>query len=239
MLRTDIIKIRATQNGIVIVLDARASLSELASALRARLTTASNFFTDAAVKVDVGDRELSRPEFEPLRSILEDEFRLRLSGILCSQSALLRRAAKELDLDVEVISNGAAPLPRPSTSPPSSVDTLLIRHTCRSGFKVDHPGNVVIVGDVNPGAEVVAQNDIIVVGALRGNAHAGAGGDTSALIVALILEPKQLRIAGHLALPPPAEPQVDRSKPVLTSEVAYIEGDRIVIEPYRGRFPSS
>lgn len=238
MLRNDAIKIRATQHGIVIVFDARLPLSELTSVLRVRLASASNFFTDATVKVDVGDRALSRAEFEALRAILEEEFRLRLSGIICSQTALLLRVSQEFGRPVEVSEDGATVPPTPPATSHPPAETLLIRHTCRSGFKVDYPGNIVIVGDVNPGAEIVAQNDIVVVGALRGNAHAGAGGETSALIVALAIEPKQLRIAGHLALPPPTEPQADRSRLVFTSEVAYVEGDRIVIEPYRGRFPS-
>lgn len=242
MLRNETIKIRATRHGITIVCDPRASLSDVVSALRARLKTASNFFADATVKVDFGEREVSRLEVEPLRTVLEEEFHLRLSGVVCSQHMLLRRAAKDLGVPVEVEADTVT-----APSPPAgglnagglNGETLLIRHTCRSGFKVDYPGNVVIVGDVNSGAEVVAEKDIIVVGALRGTAQAGAGGDTSAMILALVLEPKQLRIAGHLALPPSEESHAERSKPVFTSEVAYIEGDRIVIEPYKGRFPSS
>lgn len=80
--------------------------------------------------------------------------------------------------------------------------TLLLKKTLRSGQSVRYNGNVVILGNVNPGAEIVATGDIIVAGSLRGVAHAGASGDDSAVIAAFSLMPTQLRIAAHVARPP-------------------------------------
>jgi septum site-determining protein MinC len=80
--------------------------------------------------------------------------------------------------------------------------TLFLKQGLRSGQAVSHSGNLVIIGDVNPGAEVVAAGDITVWGALRGIAHAGIGGNDNAEIRALKLEPIQIRISNAIARSP-------------------------------------
>ncbi len=79
---------------------------------------------------------------------------------------------------------------------------LYIKQTLRSGQVVSHKGDLVIVGDVNPGAEILAEGDITVWGSLRGIAHAGIGGNTEAEIRALNLQPIQIRIAHAIARAP-------------------------------------
>lgn len=80
--------------------------------------------------------------------------------------------------------------------------TLMIRRTLRSGQRVHFRGNVVVVGDVNPGAEITAAGDIVVMGWLRGVAHAGAYGNAHAMVSAFRLNPTQLRIAHLIARAP-------------------------------------
>ncbi len=87
-------------------------------------------------------------------------------------------------------------------APPPQPVVLYLRQTLRSGQAVSHKGHLVIIGDVNPGAEVMAEGDITVWGALRGIAHAGIGGNTRAEIRALKLQPVQLRIAHAIARSP-------------------------------------
>jgi septum site-determining protein MinC len=103
--------------------------------------------------------------------------------------------------------------------------TLFVRATLRGGKSVQQLGNVVVVGDVNPGAEIVATGDIVVFGTLRGTVHAGAQGDERARVSAIELIPTQLRIAKYIA----AESEDVRSRPI--AEEAYIENGRIVIAP--------
>ncbi|HIE12178.1 MAG TPA: septum site-determining protein MinC [Desulfotomaculum sp.] len=104
--------------------------------------------------------------------------------------------------------------------------TVLIQRTLRSGQSIFYPGNVVVLGDVNPGAQVAATGDVIVVGALRGTVHAGAGGDEAAVVIAFRLEPTQLRIAEHVSRPPagmvPAgQPEVARVRDGVISIGAF------------------
>ena len=76
------------------------------------------------------------------------------------------------------------------------------RGTLRSGQFFRHAGTVIVLGDVNPGAQVISGGDVLVWGRLRGIVHAGAMGDEGAIVAALDFEPVQLRIAGHIAMSP-------------------------------------
>jgi septum site-determining protein MinC len=102
---------------------------------------------------------------------------------------------------------------------------LYHRGTLRGGQALHNLGNLVVIGDVNPGAELVASGDIVVFGALRGVAHAGAQGDRNARVIALELAPTQLRIATVIATSGD-----DRGK--RGPEHASIVDERIAVVPF-------
>ncbi len=116
--------------------------------------------------------------------------------------------------------------------PPSSVvrtkgETVILAKTVRAGGLVESTGSLIILGDVNSGAELVAEDDIIVIGTLRGVAHAGATGNEQAVIWAQKILSPQLRIAGMLA-------QAGGDNPGETkgAEVAHLKDGHIVIRPW-------
>jgi septum site-determining protein MinC len=131
---------------------------------------------------------------------------------------------------------GEASVPRLAPDPPPGrsatalhvvealPSTLYHAATLRGGQVLHHAGNIVVVGDVNPGAELIATGDILVFGRLGGIAHAGAQGDDSARIFALDLAPTQLRIATSIAAD--AEPK-RRSAPL--PEAAVARDGRIIV----------
>ena len=100
---------------------------------------------------------------------------------------------------------------------------MYLETTIRSGGEIRHPGTVVILGDINPGGTVIAEGDIMVWGRLRGVAHAGAKGNRESLIMALQMEPTQIRIADALARSP------EKSLTSFFPEVAYITNNGIRI----------
>lgn len=124
----------------------------------------------------------------------------------------------------------SAPAGEPSEAAPVP-DTLTVRQTLRSGQRIAFPGHVLVLGDVNSGAEVVAGGDIVVFGALRGLAHAGARGDAGAVIIALGIQPLQLRIGGVISRGVGTPPRREAHQP----EIAKVEGGTIVVEAFRGR----
>lgn len=109
------------------------------------------------------------------------------------------------------------------SNPESSTPPLVLQKTIRSGSEIRHSGLLVLLGDVNPGGTIIAEGDILVWGRLRGVAHAGAEGDRSATIMALKMEPTQLRIADKVARAPAS--QLEEFYP----EVAHIAADSIRI----------
>jgi septum site-determining protein MinC len=113
----------------------------------------------------------------------------------------------------------------PAVPAAAAPGVLYHRGTLRGGQTLQQLGTIVVVGDVNPGAELVATGDILVFGALRGTAHAGAQGDAAARVFALELAPTQLRIATYIATD-------DGSRRAREPETAFVESERIAIAPY-------
>jgi septum formation inhibitor MinC len=146
----------------------------------------------------------------------EDMVRRRKAGPAARVASPVTRAG---------VAGASVALPPAARAVPAGVATLYHRGTLRGGQALHNLGNLVVIGDVNPGAELVASGDIVVFGALRGVAHAGAQGDRGARVIALELNPTQLRIATAIAggetSPKPRGP-----------EHASIAGDRIVVVPF-------
>ncbi len=114
---------------------------------------------------------------------------------------------------------------------PESLPTLYIRKTVRSGQSISSDGNIVIIGDVNPGAEVIAKGDITVWGVLGGIAHAGSDNNNFARIRALKLNPVQIRIGDIFARRPDTVnmPFIQKTS-VYTPEEAFAYKGSIVIK---------
>lgn len=116
--------------------------------------------------------------------------------------------------------------------PAPTEGTRLVIGPVRSGVILEHEGHLFIFGDVNPGAEVRATGNIIVLGRLRGTAHAAIGQDVG-FILALRLEPQQLRIGRRVTR------AGDDATPPSDAEIAYLAGDAIVVERYTGKLPKN
>ncbi len=160
--------------------------------------------------------ELDLPTLQTLAALLS-QHRLQLWRVqtLARSTAI---AAATLGYSVEQSSplEAIPPVP-PDTTP------LYLRSTVRSGTAVRHNGSVFLLGDLNPGGEIIAGGDIWVWGRLRGLVHAGANGDEKALILALQLDPTQLRIADQVARPPEGGSLPN------TPEVVYLQDNVICI----------
>jgi septum site-determining protein MinC len=204
-------------------------------ALEARLGASPSFFRGGRVALDVGARKLGRPEIEGARAVL-DEHQVELWALVSTDRAT-EAAAQELGLVIDLgLPRARGPEAAPGEGEVSfgeGAEGLVVRRTLRSGQSLRHPGHVVVIGDVNPGAEVVAGGHIVVWGRVRGLVHAGALGDEEAVICALDLAPTQLRIAGHIA----RSPEDRRRKPV--PEVAAVREGQIVAVPWHGYGPDT
>lgn len=227
---SDAIAIKGIKDGLLVTVNGGGAWAETAPALMTRIDQSADFFRGARLSLDVGPRAINAADLGQLRDTLSER-NVSLVAVL-SESVATTRAAQALGLKIAL-----------ATAPPPSVqaridaeadpeelreDAVLVRRTMRSGRSVRHAGNVVVLGDVNPGAEIIASGDVIVWGRLRGVVHAGAEGDTSAVVCALDLAPTQLRIAGHIAVSPP-----QKGQPI--PEMARVKDGQIVAERWKAR----
>ncbi len=114
-------------------------------------------------------------------------------------------------------------------------EALFIKSTFRSGESLHHHGDVVVLADVNPGAEIRADGDIVVLGSLKGFVHAGASGDNKAVIIALELPSARFQIGKYHGVAPTSA----RHKPKLSAtgpQIAYVRSRSIHVAPFAGRF---
>jgi septum site-determining protein MinC len=153
--------------------------------------------------------------------VLSDEARSLVADFAGARADMVRRRREP----VRAVAPARVAMPQPALAAPVGVSTLYHRGTLRGGQALHNLGNLVVIGDVNPGAELVASGDIVVFGALRGVAHAGAQGDRAARVIALELAPTQLRIATLIAT------GEGSSKP-RGPEHASIVDERIVLVPF-------
>jgi len=173
------------------------------------------FFNGARLVLDVGGQVLHVAELTALRDLLSERG-LSLWAIL-SDSPVTEQTAQNLGLATR-LSKARPPEIKPAPEPEEKPENaaLWIKQTLRSGQKITYTGNVVVMGDVNPGAEILASGSVIVWGRLRGVVHAGAEGDDKAVVCALELSPQQLRIAGEIAISPARkgkpQPEIARLK---------------------------
>lgn len=221
MTTEDSVTIKGTKDGLLITLG-QGDWEQVLEDLKHHLDRAAAFFSGGGqVLLQLGNRELGQPEIESLITLLEP-LDIELTTIL-SNSTATRRTAKQLGYDI------ARAVPPPPSPPAETAHGLLVHRTLRSGQVVRHSGSVIVIGDVNAGAEVLAGGDVIVWGNLRGVVHAGALGDDEAFVCALSLVPTQLRIGGHIARPP--EDATKRPHP----EMARVEEGQIVVQSWDHR----
>lgn len=193
---------RGTREGIHIYLNDEVDFPEVVNSLEDRLSHNGSFFRGARIVINTGRRSLSPDQAEAVRQVLT-----RHDGV-----QLLRLEQAKPD------------------RVPSEMTALIVEKTIRSGQQFYHPGHVVVIGDVNPGGEVIADGNIVIMGVLRGSAHAGYSGRREAIVAATVMSPAQVSIAGTWARQPDdSSAQIGRGTP----EVARLRDNQIVIEPYQ------
>ena len=223
--------IRGTRDGVSIVCE-QGDWDDLLEDLAKRLHATAAFFTGSRVTLDVGERLVSEGELRALEEII-NRYDMGLYAVVAANPRT-RDVARAVGTRAM---SGEQPESRPAPAAPAAVEApapeqgpsqgILVRRTVRSGQAVQHPGHVVIIGDVNPGGEVIAGGDVVIWGKLRGVVHAGAVGDDGAVVCALQMRPMQLRIGNHIARAPE-----ERGKRPSRPEVALVKGDSIVAEPW-------
>ena len=199
------VSINLKKNEILIKLNDDAEQSEIIYSLRKKLPELKKMYKDEKTPIKVTGKILKNKEIDQIQELIKKYIDV------------------EIDFDMPK-SLGLSNIKRTFNKEIAISETKFHRGSLRSGQKMESDGSLVILGDVNSGAEVMASDNIVVLGALRGLAHAGAKGNKQAIISAGLLDTVQIRIANIVK-------EIDRDEEPLHKQ-AYVSviNDEIVIE---------
>jgi len=223
------IRIKGIRDGLLVSLPA-GEWEQQSSALLTQIDDQQAFFRGARLALDVGSQVLRVNEMVDLRDRLSER-NVSLWAVI-SESATTEQTAQLLGLATRVSKPRPEELPSLDARNIPEGTALFVQKTVRSGTRIEYPGSIVVLGDVNPGAEIIAEGSIIVWGHLRGAVHAGAAGNREVSISALGLAPMRLEIADRT---------LERSESEFESEFEFSDGpqtalirdERILVEAWQ------
>ncbi|WP_160687270.1 septum site-determining protein MinC [Clostridium sp. C2-6-12] len=212
MFNNDGILIKGNKDGIntTINMNKFACFEDMLQALIKKLSKGKHFYKGTTLILAIDLNSINKKEVEALKETLLSE--IELKDIVLED--IEKEANKETQKEVKVFSGV------------TEGKTKFIRKTVRGGQSIRYQGNIVIIGDINSGAEVYASGNVIVLGRIRGKVSAGTNGNSKAVIAAFLLQPEILTIANVIAMSPD-----DVEKPRYP-ELAKIKDGAIIVEPY-------
>ncbi len=232
----DVINIKGTKNGLVIMIDPNKDFEELKNTLKTKIESSRGFFKGAKFTFHLGKHNLTDENTKELEAICCQHGLIVDNGIAWpSQVPAKEHISKTPEiLREKAMSDKVRPLMREASPSIPTVGVLesdkkpclFVNKSLRSGQRIKFDGNVFVFGDINPGSEVTANGDIVVMGSLRGVVHAGANGNNDAIIMAYKLNPIQLRIGSVISRPP------ENNSASRYPEIARIREGQMLIDPY-------
>ncbi len=237
------VTIKSNKYGINLVLNPGIAFNDLKTDIIDKFKASAGFFKNAKLAISFEGRSLSDDEEQQIIEAIESNTTIRILCIVENGSKQEAVMKEQIDAFYEEVQQqsikqnlqAAQVMPQQIISEVAIPDQFY-RGTLRSGQVISSESSVTIIGDVNPGAKIIAQGNIVILGALKGNAHAGCTGDRSCFIFALDMQPIQIQI-GDLIAKSPDKPEPKRRvrRKEKTSEVeaqiAIAKDGNIYIEP--------
>lgn len=218
------VEFKGTSNGLVLAIKPFEAFEQLLDSVKAKLDASGQFFQGAKI-IGVEGFLGEEKQRVALYHLLTDVYQLEVVSLdPLMKMTKSEEAPVEQITDVEEKAEDIVEVTHENIDY-EAFDTKIVRHTLRSGMGVSYDGNIVVVGDVNPGAELSAGGNVIVMGKLRGMVHAGKYGNKQTYVIASKLLPTQIRIANVIARAPEGE-KIDELKP----EIAHLKSGKMSIE---------
>ena len=213
------VMIKGTTYGFSVYITEDADFQTISEEIREKFKESAKFFGNAKMAISFEGKQLTNDEQRQVLDIIAEHSDVHIVCVIekNSETEELHRRSLETRLQEIDSSNGQ-----------------FYKGNLRSGQVLDTETSIIIVGDVNQGATVTSKGNIIVLGALYGNVYAGAGGNENAFVLALELDPVQIRIADTIARAPDKvgkmlwKREKEKSK---EPKIAFRSGDNIFIEP--------
>ncbi|MCR5175269.1 MAG: septum site-determining protein MinC [Anaerovibrio sp.] len=206
----DLITIKGGKDGFRLLVDSSASMEQIEAEIKKKLEANPGFFPEGT-------------KFELEVADLDRSVKKGIDQLLSQHGLGIEKSGKKAQ---PRYTGARENHPRPvAQEQPVVQEMMVINHTIRGGEEISSKSSVLICGNVNPGAQIIAGGSIDIRGTCRGTVHAGAWGDTNAVIIADRLMPTQIRIANLIARSP------DNMEKNDFAERAYIKDGKIIIEP--------
>ena len=209
--------IKSFQNGLSIFLDDEVSFSELIEEIAFKFREAAHFFKDASMVVSFEGRELSDQEERQIVNTITANSSLNVVCIVGKNEETNKnfvKALQKLSYHQQVMENAGQ----------------FYKGTLKDGQTLETENSVIVLGDVYPGASIISNKDIVILGGLYGQAYAGGSGDEGHFVVALEMSPEKLKI-GDFKYKTSEKQSKWSIKPKIQPKIAFVRDQRVVIEP--------
>ena len=239
--------IKHNRYGMELVLNDKISFEELLEVIAEKFQASGNFFKDKKMAVSFKGRKLSEKEMMSIVDTIMDNSTIQIVSIMDHDSKLEEKMKVRMDEYNHITEQQSYGMPYGQTEMTDEMyaqyamaqncNAEFYKGNLRSGQVLECAASVTLVGDVNPGAKIISEGDIVVLGALKGNAHAGISGNNECFIFALDMNPIQLQIGQYYAKSPDKEVVKKRLIPKKKTDaegygprIATVQEERICIE---------
>lgn len=196
------VKISQTTNEIILTVSVISDINEILQEIRVKLPKLSDFYQTSTIPIRITGRLFTETEMEKIKRLINSEIKVEIKFDDTSDLLGLHAIKKTFEIGTEIS------------------ETKFVQGSLRCGRREEYSGSLVICGDVNAGAEVIAGGNIMILGALRGLAHAGANGNKRAIISANYIDVTQIRIANLVT---------EVAEKTSKCPVCKVENDEIII----------
>ena len=210
--------LKSNPHGINLILDPDMPFTELKKEILKKFEDTDRFFFFVKIGLSFEGRVLSQEQEYEILDLIEKNTSIQVVCIIENDERIDAYYAEKIRAfeDAQAGRTGE-----------------FYKGTLRSGQVIECESSIVILGDVNPGAKIIARGNIVILGSLKGNAYAGAAGDESAFVAALDMDPVQIRIGDAIGRSADKGPlsAIKNRKKVMEPQIAIVSEDGILIEP--------
>ncbi len=237
------VEFKGKLNGLYLNIDTNVSFDIALNHLKALLEERGDFYKGSKI-IGINGAELNYKQKAAIEMLVFDAYGIEIDSLeevkeispkstkLSNHTAENSESQVETKVETKIIEKIVEKIvevqvPIPTQGETHMIcDTHFVFGTMRSGKSVHFPGHVIVIGDINPGAEVVAEGNIIVMGRVLGFIHAGSAGNDKAVVIANLLKPTQIRISKYISVPPSDDETIHTTIP----EKATVSNGFIKIE---------
>lgn len=209
------VTLKSNPYGLILNLDPELPFEELCAAVAEKFRTSATFFKNAKLALTFRGRVLSHEQESRLIEAIVQNSKIEIVCVVDEDKGTEEYYRKVVAHTLEK---------------QKEAQGQFYRGTLRSGQVLETETSVVIIGDVNPGAQIISKGNIVILGCCMGNIYAGASGDRSCFAAALTMKPMQVRIADKIARSAIAKKEDSGDYPI-DPKIVYIKEDHLQIKP--------